>query len=79
MVLAPKKSVALQVRRQPSAGVMLVLGRSNASVTVLLVGQALPTMAPMPSMGRADAGAQGTPSGAAKKPAMVAIPLSMMG
>ncbi|XP_066347672.1 uncharacterized protein [Miscanthus floridulus] len=70
LTLAPKKSVALQARRQPSAGVAPVSGGSGDSVTVSPVGQALPTVVPVPSAGRADAGAQGTPSGVAEQPAI---------
>ena len=79
LALAPKKSVALQLRRQSSVGAVPILGRSSASVTTSLVSQALPIMAPVPSVGRVDAGAQGAPSEVVEQPVMAAIPLSMMG
>ena len=59
LALAPKKSVALQARQQPLAGAVPVLGESGASATASSAGQALPTVAPVPSAGRADAAAQG--------------------
>jgi len=62
LALAPKKSVALQARRQLLAGAMPVSGRSGASATASLARQALPTVAPVPSAGRADAAAQGASS-----------------
>jgi len=62
LALAPKKSVALQARQQPLAGAVPVLGESGASATASSAGQALPTVAPVPSAGRADAAAQGASS-----------------
>ena len=62
LALAPKKSVALQARQQPLAGAVPVLGESGASATASSAGQALPTVAPVPSAGRADAAAQGVSS-----------------
>jgi len=44
-------------------------------VTALMAGQAPPTVAPMPLVGRANVGAQGTPSEVTEQPAMAAIPL----
>ena len=79
MALAPKKSVALQARRQPSAGVMPVSCGSDGSVTASLVSQVPPMVAPVPSVGRADKGAQGTPLEVVEQPAMVAIPLPTTG
>ena len=79
MALAPKKSVALQLRRQSLAGVAPVSGGSDTTVTVSLAGWTLPTMAPVPSAGRADAGAQRVPSEVVEQPVMVVILLPMMG
>jgi len=79
LVLAPKKSVALQEGRQSSIGIMPISGVSGAGVTTSSAGQALPTVTPMPSVGQAGVGAQGTPSDVAKQPVMEAIPLPMMG
>jgi len=62
LALAPKKSVALQARQQPLAGAVPVLGESGASATASSARQALPTVAPVPSAGRADAAAQGVSS-----------------
>ena len=62
LALEPKKSVALQARRQPLAGAMPVSGGSGASATACSAGQVLPTVAPVPSAGRADAAAQGVSS-----------------
>jgi len=62
LALAPKKSVALQARQQPLAGAVPVLGESGASATASSARQALPTVAPVPSAGRADAAAQGASS-----------------
>jgi len=62
LALAPKKSVALQARQQPLAGAVPVSGESGASATASSAGQALPTVAPVPSAGRADAAAQGASS-----------------
>ena len=39
------------------------------------VGRMLPIVAPVPSVGWADVGAQGTPSEVTKRPAMAVIPL----
>ena len=48
-------------------------------MTASLAGQAPLMVAPMPSVGRADAGAQRTPSEVTEQPAMVVIPLPTMG
>ena len=48
MAMVPKKSLALQVRRQPSAGVMPVLGESGASVTASLASLVPHTVVPVP-------------------------------
>ena len=79
MVLAPKKSIALQVRRQPSVDVAPVLGGSGAGATASPAGHVPPTVAPVPSVGQAGARAQGVPSEVAKQPAMEVIPLPMTG
>ena len=79
MALAPKKSVAIQARRRPLANITPISGRSGASVTASLAGQASSMVAPMPSMGQADVGAQRTPSEVAKEPVRDAVPLPMMG
>ena len=42
---------------------------------MLLADQMLPTVAPVPSTGWADAGAQGAPSEVAEQPMMAMIPL----
>ena len=60
LALASKKSIALQLRRQPSSGVAPISGGSGASVTVSSASEALPTVAPMTLAGWADA-AQGAP------------------
>ena len=46
-------------------------------MTTSPAGQALPMVAPMPLVGRVDAGAQGMPSEVVEQLAMAAIPLSM--
>ena len=79
LVLVPKKSIALQLRWQLSAGVMPILGRSGISVTASSAGQTLPTVALVPSVGWTDVGAQGTPLEVTGQLAMVAIPLPMIG
>ena len=79
LALAPKKSVALQARRQPLAGAMPVSGGSGASAIASSAGQALPTVAPVPSAGWAYAGVQGAPSEATEQPTMAAIPLPTTG
>ena len=66
MALVPKKSVAIQARKGPS-------------VTASLAGQAPPVVAPEPSVGQEDTGAQGAPSEVAEQPAMAVIPLPTMG
>ena len=48
-------------------------------MTTSLVGQAPPMVVPVPSVGRADAGAQRVPSEVAEQPTMVAIPLPTTG
>ena len=42
-------------------------------------GQALPTVAPMPSVGWVDTGAQGAPSEVTEQPVMAVIPLLTIG
>ena len=79
LALGPKKSVALQLRQRPSAGVAPVLGGSGTSVTVSSAGRTLPTVAPVPSVGRADTGAQRAPLEVMEQPAMAAISLSTTG
>ena len=79
LALAPKKSIALQSRRQLTVGVMPILGGSGASVTVSPASQALPMVAPMPLAGWADVGIQGAPLEVAEQPVMAAIPLPMVG
>ena len=51
MVLAPKKSVALQAERVSSPDVASVLGRSGADVAASSAGQAPPAVVPMPLVG----------------------------
>ena len=79
LVLAPKKSVALQARWEPSAGAAPILGGSDVSVTTPLARQVLPTVAPVPSAGWANVGGQGAPSEVTEQSAMVATPLPMTG
>ena len=79
MALVPKKSVAIQARQQPSAGVAPVLGGSDASVTVSSVGRATPIVAPVPSAGRVGTDVQGAPSEVTEQPVMAAILLPMVG
>ena len=79
MVLALKKSIALQVRGQLSASVAHILGGSSASMTTSLASQAPPMVVPVPSAGWADAGAQETPSKVTEQPVMAVIPLPMIG
>ena len=79
LALVPKKSVALQWRRQPSAGVAPVSGESGTSVTASSAGRMLPMVAPVPLAGWADTGAQRAPSEVREQPAMAAIPLPTMG
>ena len=79
LVLAPKKSVALQLRRQPLAGVTPISGGSNASVTTSSADQVLPTMAPVPSIGQTEVGAKGVPLEVKEQQAMATIPLPTMG
>ena len=77
LALALKKSIALQSRRQPSAGVAPVLGGSSASVTASPDGQTLPMVAPMPLVGRADVGVQGAPLKVVEQPVTAVILLPM--
>ena len=62
LALAPKKSVALQAGQAPSPDVAPISGRSGTNVAASSAGQAPPAVAPMPSAGQADAGADGAPS-----------------
>ena len=78
-MLALKKSIALQARRQPSASVAPISGGSNASVTTSLAGQTPPMVAPMPLAGWVDMGAQGMPSEVTEQSVMAVIPLPTMG
>ena len=73
LVLAPKKSVALQAGHAPSPNVAPVSGRSGADVAASLVGQVPPAVAPMPSAGQADARAEEAPSGVIEQTAMEVI------
>ena len=73
LALAPKKSVALQARRQLLASAMPILGGSGTSATASSAGQTLPVVMPVPSVGWVDAEAQRAPSGVAEQPTMVAI------
>ena len=79
LVLALKKSVALQLRRQLLAGVTLILGGSSTSVTTSSASQMLPTVALVPSVGQADMGAQRAPSEVTEERAMVVILLPTIG
>ena len=51
MALAPKKSVALQVRRRSSVDIAHVSGGGSADVTALSVNQASLAVTPVPSAG----------------------------
>ena len=79
LALVPKKSIALQSRWQPSAGVVPILGGSSASVTMSPTDQDLPMVAPVPLMGQADAGVQGAPSEVTEQPMMAVIPWLTVG
>ena len=79
LALAPKKSIALQLRRQPSVGIVPISGISGASVTTSPDGQTPPTVAPVPSAGWADVGVQGAPLEVMEQLVMAAIPLPMAG
>ena len=79
MALAPKKSIAIQVRLWSSADIAPILGGSGAGVTTSSVGQALPMVAPVPSVGQADAGARRMPSEVAEELAREVMPLLTMG
>ena len=74
MALAPKKSIALQTRRQPSAGVSPISGRSSISMTA-----SPPTEAPVPLAGQVDTRAQGMPLEVVEQSVTVVIPLSTAG
>ena len=74
MVLAPKKSVALQAGRAPSPDVAPVSSRSDTDVAVLLAGQALPAVAPMPSAGQAGTKAEEAPSEVAEQTTVEVTP-----
>lgn len=58
LALAPKKSVTLQVVRQPSSGFAPGLGGSGARAATAPAGQALLATATVPPGGQADAGAR---------------------
>ena len=79
LALAPKKSITLQLRRQPSAGLVPILGGSDASVTALPAVQALPMVAPMPLAGQAYVGIQGAPLEVVEQPVTAVIPLPTAG
>jgi len=79
LALVPKKSVALQARRQPSPNVALILGGSRAEVTASLVGEAPLMVAPMPSVGQAGTKPEGTPLEVVEVLAMEVIPLPTTG
>ncbi|XP_066311335.1 uncharacterized protein [Miscanthus floridulus] len=76
LALTPKKSIAIQVRRQSAVDVAPVLGGSGTSVTASSVDQASPLVAPVPSARQADAGARRMPSEVAEEPMWEAVPLS---
>ena len=63
LALVPKKSVALQAERVLLPDAAPISGRSGADFAVLSAGQAPPTVAPVPSVGQAGAGAEEAPSG----------------
>ena len=65
MVLAPKKSDALQERQGPS-------------IAALSAGQMPPVVAPVPLASQADTGAKGAPSEVTEQPASEVILLSML-
>ena len=76
IALAPKKTLALQVRRGPPFDVAPVLGESEAGATASLVGLAPPVMVTAPSVGQAINAAEGLPSEVAAQPVMEVIPPS---
>ena len=80
---AQSLGVGTKEKHRPSgevaAGAVPVSGGRGASATASLAGQALPTVAPVPSVGRVDAGAQEMPSEVAEPSAMEVILLPMMG
>ena len=61
LALAPKKSIALQAGWVPSPDVTPISGRSRANVVASSTGQAPPAVAPVPSVGQADAEAEEAP------------------
>ena len=77
--LAPKKSVALQVRRRPSVDAAPISSGSDVGVIASSAGQALPAMAHVPSVGQADTGAERMPLEVAEQPAREVILLPMLG
>lgn len=79
MALAPKKSIALQVRKQPSVDVAPISGGSSAGVTTSSTDHAPPMVASVPSVGQVGARADGTPSEVTEQPAMEVILLPTMG
>jgi len=74
LVLVPKKSITLQSRQQSSTGVAPVLGGCGASVIASSDGQTPPMMAPMPSAGHADVGAEEVPSKVTVLPMVSHVP-----
>ena len=74
MALAPEKSVALQAGGTPSPDVAPISGRSGADVVASSAGLALPAVAPMPSAGQIDAGADGAPLGVAEQTTVEVTP-----
>ena len=77
MALAPKKSVALQVRQRPSADVAPISGGSGSGATASPAGEVPLAVAPVPSVGQASVGAEGAPSEVVEQPVIEAIPLLM--
>ena len=75
MAVAPKNSIAIQARWGPLPDVAPISSRSGADVVASSAGQATPMVAPVPSVGQADAGAEGAPSEVAEQPATKVIPL----
>ena len=78
MVLAPKKSVAIQARRWSSGDVAHISRWSGAGVTTSSVGQASLVVVPVPSAGQVDVGAQSTPLEVTKESATEVVRLPTM-